>query len=62
MDKGTELTILNAFAKLVPILRGHLEMTSWKVQNDTLSCLNELIRKRIKTNISELHHNYKRSY
>ena len=28
-------------------------MTSWKIQNDILACLAELIRKRIKEDISE---------
>ena len=59
MNRERFIAIINAFAKLDPILKDHLEngvenakMTSLKIQNDIIACLVEFIRKRLKENIS----------
>ena len=51
VDRGNFSAIINAFAKLDPILKDHLEneaknakMTSWKIQNDIIACLAEFIK------------------
>ena len=54
-NRGNFLDILDAFAKIDPILKEHLsnskrnaKMTTWMVQNDIISCIAQFIRNRIK--------------
>ena len=60
VNTGNVIATINAFVKLDLILKDHLKngaktqkMTSWKIHNNAIPCLAELIKKGLREDLSE---------